>query len=365
VQSDKLRVGLVGLGGVAIGHLEGYREVEEIAVVAGADLVTERAREIGERYGFAPYTDYLEMMDRERLDIVAVLSTVNSHREIVEAAADRNIHVLCEKPLAVTTEDADHMIAHCEARGVKLFYAASYRFLPPVVAAQRLIAAGGLGEVQLVVETLLGGSGLSGYQPMSFAHYPKGGPGGSGWGLMDHGIHLVDVFTWLVGHPVEGVYGRGQISGEPPGTEFLVLEYRNGAVGQLIYQNASWSTDLPAEGLFSWAPEWDELVSSSPGSPRGGRWQEQPGNIRVYGTEGSLRIFHYGNRLFLRDRKGLRELALPHRPMPAQFGAEMASFARSVVRDEPPEVPARIGREALRIVLAGYESMRQKRRVEL
>jgi predicted dehydrogenase len=365
VRSDQLRVGLVGLGGVAIGHLEGYRDVSEITVVAGADLVAERAREIGARYGFAPYTDYRAMLDEQRPDLVAVLSTVASHREIVEAAADRGIHVLCEKPLALTLEDADHMIAHCEARGVKLFYAASYRFLPPVVKARELIAGGALGEVQLITESLLGGAGPEAYQPMSFAHYPPGGPGGSGWGVMDHGIHLVDVFSWLVGRPAEGVYGRGQISGEAPYTEFLVLEYPGGAVGQLTYQNATWSAALPGEGLFSWAPEWDELVHSEPGAPRGGRWQDQPGNIRVYGSKGSLRIFHYANRLYLRDRTGLRELRLPDRAMPSQFGAEMASFARSVIRNEPPEVPASVGREALRVVLAGYESMRTRRRMPL
>jgi len=234
-----------------------------------------------------------------------------------------------------------------------------------VIRARQLIAEGALGEVQLLTETLLGGQGVDGYQQMSFAHYPKGGPGGSGWGVVDHGIHLVDVFGWLLGRRIEGVYGRGQISGAAPVTEFLIAEFEGGAVGHLIYQNASWSADLPAEGLFSWAPEWDELVTSTPGAPRGGRWQEQPGNIRVYGTKGALRIFHYANKLFLRNQSGLREIRLEDRPMPAQFGAEMASFARSIRDNQPPEVPASVGREALRAVLAGYESMRTRRRTEM
>ena len=353
MSGDKLRVGLVGLGGVAIGHLEGYREVEDITVVAGADIAAARAKEVAAKYGFTPYTDYRAMLDQERLDIVAVLSTVATHREITEAAADRGINVLCEKPIALRVDDADHMIAHCDARGVKLFYAASYRFLPPILKARELISSGALGDVQLIMESLLGGQGVEGYQPMSFAHYPEGGPGGSGWGLMDHGIHLVDIFSWLAMSPVTSVRGRGQISGRAPETEFLLMHFENGAVGHLLYQNASWSADLPNEGLFSWGPEWDELVQSEPGAPRGGRWQEQPGNIRVYGTQGSLRIFHYANKIFLRNRSGLRELKLADRAMPAQFGAEMASFARSVRLDQPPEVPASVGREALRIVLEG------------
>ena len=157
-----LRVALIGLGDVAIAHLEGYRDVEGIEVVAGADLRVERSKQVADRYGFRPYTDYRELLAREKPDIACVLTTVKTHREITEAAADCGVHVLCEKPLALSVADTEAMITRCRDCGVKLFYAASYRFLPPVVKARELIHSGAIGEVQLMVETMMGGSGIGG-----------------------------------------------------------------------------------------------------------------------------------------------------------------------------------------------------------
>lgn len=359
-----LRVALIGLGDVAIAHLEGYRDVEGIEVVAGADLRVERGRQVAHRYGFRPYTDYRDMLDRERPDIACVLTTVKTHREITEAAADRGVHILCEKPLALTVADTEAMIARCKERRVKLFYAASYRFLPPVVKARELVLAGAIGQVQLMMETMMGGSGPGGYHAMGYEHYPEGGPGGSGWGLMDHGIHLVDVFEWISGQPVETVYGRGQISGKPPRTEFMIMEFQNGASGHLIYNDATWSADLPSEGLFSAGPDWLDLVKSEPVG-RGGRWQGQPGNIRVYGTQGALRIFHYANQLYLQGPEGIEQIPLDDRPMPAQFGAELSSFAKSIEEGTEVEIPGEVGRWALRAILGVYESMKTGRRVSL
>ena len=359
-----VRVALIGLGDVAIAHLEGYRGLEGIEVVAGADLRAERAGPVALRYGFEAFTDYRQMMDRAKPDIVCVLTTVKTHREITEAAADRGVHVLCEKPLALTVADTEAMITRCQARGVKLFYAASYRFLPPVIKARELIASGAIGEVQLIVETMMGGTGIEGYHGMGFEHYPEGGPGGSGWGLMDHGIHLADVFEWISGSRIESVYGRGQISGKAPGSEYMVMEFDNGASGHLIYHDATWSADLPTEGLFSWAPDWYELVKPNPAG-QGGRWQNHPGNIRVFGTHGAIRIFHYANQLYLRTKRGLEQVRVDDAAMPAQFGAELTSFARSIRDGIDAEVPGEIGRRALQLILGAYESMKTGSRVRV
>lgn len=359
-----LRVALIGLGDVAIAHLEGYRGCTDFKVVAGADVRAERAGPIGLRYDFKPFTDYREMLEQERPDIACVLTTVKTHREITEACADRGVHVLCEKPLALTVEETDAMIAHCARRGVKLFYAASYRFLPPVVKARELIASGAIGEVQLIVETMMGGTGAEGYHGMGFEHYPEGGPGGSGWGLMDHGIHLVDVFEWISGSRIESVYGRGQISGKKPGSEYMVMEFDNGASGHLIYHDATWSADLPTEGLFSWAPDWYELVKEKPAG-QGRRWQNHPGNIRVFGTHGALRIFHYANQLYLRTKHGMEMIRVDDAPMPSQFGAELSSLARSIRDGVAVDVPGEVGRRALGVILGGYESMTTGARVDV
>ena len=355
-----LRVGLIGLGNVALAHLEGYRALEQIAVVAGADVRADRAKKMAERYGFTPYQDYREMLGRERLDLVCVLSTVATHREAVEAAADAGLHVLCEKPLALSLAEADQMIGRCRERGVKLFYAASYRFLPPLVKARAMIREGAIGTVRLITETLIGGTGPAGYQDMGAHHYPAGGPGGSGNGLVDHGIHLVDLFPWLIGSEIVAVSGRGQRSGEPPLAEHLTMEFRSGATGHLIYDDATWFADLPNEGLYSWGPTWDEMARGE-GLGRSAVWQTHPGSIRVYGTSGTLRVFHYANRLFLSSAKGVEEIPVEGRPMPGQFTAEMASFVETIRLGGEPAASGEDGRRALAAVLAVYDQAAMSR----
>ena len=117
-----------------------------------------------------------------------------------------------------------------------------------------------------------------------------------------------------------------------------------------------WSAELPAEGQFSWGPSWDEMArGESDHRPAG--WQANPGQILVYGSEGALRIYHYANHLILWTARGVEQIRLEDRPMPAQFAAELASFVTSIREDTPPEVTGDDGRRALAAVLGAYRSM--------
>ncbi len=127
---DKLRVGLIGLGGVAEAHLEGYKQVESIEVVAGAEIQAERLAKMSKKWQLKAYADYRELLAQERLDIACVLTPARFHREVTEKVAEAGVHVLCEKPLAVTLDDGRAMIAACEKKGVRLCYGATWRFLP-------------------------------------------------------------------------------------------------------------------------------------------------------------------------------------------------------------------------------------------
>ena len=346
-----LKIGIIGLGGVSEAHLSAYPEVPAVEVVAAAEPRRERLEEMSTLHGFRGYSDYRDMLETESLDIVCVLVPVNLHREVTVACAEAGVHVFCEKPIAITLADAQQMVSVCGQRGVKFFYGASYRFLPAVQKARELIAAGAIGDVLLLTESILGGSGPDGFLPMGTIHYPEGGPGGSGLGLVDHGVHMIDLFPWLTGSEIVSISGRGNISGETPSTEHVNMILSNGAMGQLLYNDGTFDTDLPAEGIFSHGAAWN-IDGYEPADS----WHAHPGCIRVYGTEGSLRIFHYANHLFFRDREGLRQVKLADRPPPAQFALQMESFAASVREGRPPEVTGQDGINALRALLAVYES---------
>ena len=75
-------------------------------------------------------------------------------------------------------------------------------------------------------------------------------------GLVDHGIHMIDTFPWLMDTEICTVRGRGNISGETPTTETMHMDFANGAVGRLVYNDLTFSTDLPSDGLFSRGAAW-------------------------------------------------------------------------------------------------------------
>lgn len=358
---DKLKVGLIGLGAVADIHLEAYKNIRNIDIVSGSDHKREKAVLKGKKWSFNAYVDTEEMLDKEKLDIVVNLTPAREHRKTTELAASYGVHVLCEKPLAVTIEDALAMIQKCKQGQVHLCYGASYRYLPVCQKAKELIERGSLGELSLLFEMVLGGQGLENFKELGNHHYPKGGPGGGGAGLIDHGIHLVDLFSWLTDGDVQFVAGKGNYSGKSPGTECLTMFFKNGAIGQLVYNELSYPTKLPSEGVFSWGLDWDDkdnLVSK-------GCWNPSPGNICIHGSSGSLRLFHYANKLFLSDREGQSQIGVEGMAMPGNFTRQMESFVSCILKDNEPETTGYDGLRALQIVLAAYESFKTKRFVEI
>jgi UDP-N-acetyl-2-amino-2-deoxyglucuronate dehydrogenase len=172
-----------------------------------------------------PYTEYRDLIDAGGIDLAIVLTPASTHRVIVEAAAASGAHVFCEKPLAVTVSDGQAMIAACAAAGVKLFYGSCYRYLPAVRKARELIVAGAIGRIQLMTEQVIGGNRSEGYRQLGPIHYPIGGPGGAGMGLMDHGIYLIDVFSWFAGSAPVRAVGNVHIAGSPAQTEFLAISF--------------------------------------------------------------------------------------------------------------------------------------------
>ena len=357
----KLRAGIIGLGNVAIHHLEAYRAWDNWSVVAAAETRPDRLQALSSQFGFKGYQDYKKMLEEEELDLAIVLTPVNTHREVAEEAALRGIHVFTEKPMAIQLEDAEAMSKFPEKYGIKLFYGSSYRFLPAIQYARELIQSGEIGEVQNCIEILLGGKGPENQYLMSEVHYPTGGPGGSGMGLVDHGIHLMDIFPWLCDSPIKSVFGRGNRTGKESFPEFLFMEMEKDITGHLLYNDMSFSTDLPNEGLFSWGGGWNVAGDFSPP----GTWHDQPGNIRVLGSKGALRIFHYANRLFLADKNGQKEIALPNTPPPQHFGIQMNTFVQNILQDEEPAVNAKDGLNALKVLLACYESWEQRKIIEI
>lgn len=358
----KLRVGIVGAGGsVADVHFHAYRTLPSIEVVASAELNADALARVVEKWGVAGYADLEEMLEKEALDIACICVPARYHRAVAEQIAAHKVHILVEKPLATSIEDGQAILDVCALQGVKLYYGASYRSLTANMKAREMIQRGDLGEVSMAMEVVIGGSGLASYTECGPHHYAPGTPGGCGMGIMDHGIHLIDLFSWFLGAEVETVFGRGNISGAHPASEHVTMTYSNGAVAHLIANTISFPTLLPTEGIARWGGSWDSqnVLTLAPG------WSEHPVNYQIYGSKGALRIYPYAEQLMFFGKDGLVPVRLDHHPMPQNFALQMQSFVDSIRDGREPAVTGQDGLNALKIILAAYESAAQQRLIQL
>lgn len=349
-----MRVGLIGLGEVGQIHLQAYAKSSLVNVVAIAERSSKRRPSPTIRKGITLYESHLAMLREEKLDIACVLTPAATHAQIACDCADAGVATLCEKPLAHSAASARSLAEHFALRNIPLSYGSTYRHLPAIMKAREMISAGAIGTVTSAREICVTGRGPSAQRPFPAVHYPDGGPGGTGMGLVDHGIHLLDILPWLISAPVVSAWGRGNRSGAPLQTEFATLQFANGAIGQLLYDDGTWPTAFPSEGLFSKGASWDLDGPLPPG-----RWDSSPATIHVHGTDGALRICYYANALFYHNHSGVREIEVVGEPAPAHFRSQIECFAADLASNRLPACGADDGITALKILEAIYASEKQ------
>ena len=147
----RLKLGIIGCGGIANGkHLPSLKAIDRADVVAFCDLVVERAEKAAKEYGVPGakvYTDYHELLKDESIDVVYVLTPNRSHADISIDALNAGKHVMCEKPMAINSEEAKKMVDAAKRTGKKLTIGYQNRFRPECLYLKKCCEAGDLGEV--------------------------------------------------------------------------------------------------------------------------------------------------------------------------------------------------------------------------
>jgi predicted dehydrogenase len=206
-----LGVAVIGAGMVGRAHANAYRNATTIyelgrpapRLVAIADSHEPFAADAAARYGFdRAETDWRAVIDAPDVDAVTVAVANSLHREIVEAALAAGKHVLCEKPLAPSIDDAQAMVDAAAATDRVAVVGFTFRRSPAINAIREQVRSGGLGRVRHIVGNYFTDYGFDPQRPMSWRYL--GGPG-SGV-LADIGSHLVDLAEFLCG-PTTGVQG--------------------------------------------------------------------------------------------------------------------------------------------------------------
>lgn len=193
----KIRVAIVGAGMIAnAGQIPAWQHVNEAEIVGVYNRHLGRARDTAARHGIAAaYDDYTRMLDELQPDLAVVCTPNVSHREYTVGALEAGVHVLCEKPVAASYEDAVAMYDAAEAAGRMLYVGQTGRFSGAVTAAKALADAGELGEVYYAETASLRRRGVPTWGRFHIRSASGGGP------LLDIGVHALDALLWIMDNP--------------------------------------------------------------------------------------------------------------------------------------------------------------------
>lgn len=192
-----MRVGFIGTGNIAHAHLGAYRELPDVEVVAGADIIPGKAKEFFERNGVpgaAAYTDYREMIKNEHLDAVSVCTYNTAHKEPSVFALRSGVAVLLEKPFASSYKDALEIMKAEKESGTTLSIGFQPRFNKNNILITDTIKSGRLGEVYYV---RTGGGRYAGVPGETFIEKRYAGCGAMG----DIGCYSLDLILHALSYP--------------------------------------------------------------------------------------------------------------------------------------------------------------------
>jgi len=194
--SKKLRVGVIGLGGIANTHVPGWSSSPYTELVAGSDINPAAFPVWEQKYGIKRFCqDPEELLQDPEIDIVDICSPNMFHTQQVIAALNAGKHVICEKPLAPTPAEIRQMIEARDRSGKLLMTAQHFRFKGISQAMKTEIDRGSLGKIYHARAWMLRRSGLPVRPTFIYKSQSGGGP------CIDIGVHILDLTLWLMGHP--------------------------------------------------------------------------------------------------------------------------------------------------------------------
>lgn len=316
----KLRVAVIGAGGIGGTHLRAYAawpDLCEVVSVADVDLAV--AQNKASTFGALAFDDYLTMLDQVKPDAVSICTPPKLHLPLALDLAQRGIACLCEKPPARTVAETEAIVAAFEKAGAILQFAFCHRFHEPVRQVQELIARGRLGKIVQIYNRF-------GFRfdraPTSWFTDAEMAGGGI---LIDTLVHSIDIFRSLAGevaHVAAAVSTTLPVQVEDSAS--LQLVSASGVIGSLT---CSWVTPV-SEAEF-----------------------------RIWGTEGEAIIDYTANEGALYRLAGDSDWTVLPVLTPDRFVLQAAHFLHCVRHGQRPKVSGADGIAVMRVIEAAYQSI--------
>ena len=351
----KIRFGLVGCGFIGLTHAWAISSLENAELVAVMDIKEKSAREIGERFKVNWYTDYNSLLKRDNIDAIAIATPSGLHAEQAIKAARAGKHVMVEKPMAVTFEQANKTIEECKKKKVKLGSIFQERFCESSQWLKKAADEGRFGTL------ILGDAYVKWYRYQKYYDTSGGWRGtwkyDGGGALINQSIHTIDLLRWIMG-PVKRIHSRTATRTHNIETEDVgvaSLEFENGALGIIE------GTTSAYPGLFS--------------------------RLEIHGDKGSAVIENRAIKTwrFAEKKKGdPEEEKVPGGELvgagpsvgvdlegrdPSKIGVQHRvqynDFVKAILEDREPLVNGVEGKKTLEVVLGIYRSVQDKTDIEL
>lgn len=332
---DKVvKFALIGCGRISVNHTDAINKAPHAKLVAVCDIIEERAKAVAQENGLDKwYTDIEDMINQEEIDVCCILTPSGLHAQCAEIVANHKINVLCEKPLDITKENMERMIAACEKNGVKLGGIFQRRTFDAAIAVKKRIENGGFGKVTM------GSAYLRYFRDQEY--YDSGEWRGTweldgGGAFMNQGVHGVDMLDWIMGgiHSVTAICKTLAWDIDVEDTAVVIVKFKNGALGTI-------------ECCTSAYPGLDTLftISGTEGDVSFGdggiyKWNMKNGDEKpeTFGNMGGLNCAYntdnYGHIMQIED------------------------MALAVINDTEPMVTAQDAKHSVNIINAIYESAR-------
>jgi len=334
----------IGLGIISYAHPHVPKYASAIAAhpqarlvgIAGRGTNAALAAEEAARYDTPYYDDYEDLLRDDELDGVYIGTEPNRHQEVISRVAAHGKHVLCDKPIALTLEEADEIIRLCREAGVRLMVPFNPRFQLPLMKVKAALESGEAGKLVAVFALKYGKlpTRIPGPADYGWLLDPRQAGGG---GFLDIGIHAIDALRWLAGSEARRVYaGIGaMLQPDLPVDDLgmMTVEFDNGVVASL---SAGWANP---DGYPAWLDVRFEILTTQGAflidSPYHDYW--------CYDSTRASRQYWWR-----RDVDGL-----------------VNDFVCAILEDREPAITGDDARSALAIALAAYESARRGDVVEL
>ncbi|WP_067619750.1 Gfo/Idh/MocA family protein [Alicyclobacillus acidiphilus] len=346
--ADKLRVGIVGAGGIAQhAHIPNYLKVSDrVEIVSICDVVLDMAKKTAEKFDIPNvFSSVDEMLAGPELDAVSICTPNKFHKDASIAALRAGCHVLCEKPPAMSVAEAEEMANAAKEAGKYLTFGFHYRHSKEVDTLKRFVEAGELGDIYAATAIAMRRRGIPGWGVFTNKALQGGGP------LIDIGCHMLDTALYLMGYP------------EPTmvlGATYQELGTRKGVglLGDWDYQN--FSVEDMARGFVKFA-NGATLVIESAFAANVQLNDEM--NVKLMGKEGGANVFPL---TIYQERHGaLVDVSPVYLPDVSAYEREIKRFVDACLGGEPPISTPEQGVKLQRIINGLYQSAETGETVKL